>query len=72
MPLRRVAVLLLRSVIVDASGVILTTGLTTGPPSDITVAFNRGTGGGVEQSPHLRVADSVVPAACDASKHGGR
>jgi len=42
------SVLLQRSVNVDASGVLLTTGLTAGGPDDVTVAFNRGVGGAVE------------------------
>ena len=42
------SVLLQRSVDVDASGVLLTTGLTAGGPNDVTVAFNRGVGGAVE------------------------
>ena len=41
------SVLLQRSVDVNASGVLLTTGLTAGGPNDVTVAFNRGVGGAV-------------------------
>lgn len=41
------SVLLLRSVNVDASGILLTTGLAEGQPQDVTVVFNRGVGGAV-------------------------
>jgi hypothetical protein len=42
------SLVLLRSVNVDKSGVMITTGVSAPHPEDITVAFNRGVGGAVE------------------------
>ncbi len=41
------SILMLRSIDVDKSGVMITTGLESGNPEDVTVAFNRGVGGAV-------------------------
>ncbi|MBN2410807.1 phosphoenolpyruvate synthase [candidate division KSB1 bacterium] len=42
------SILIIPSVNVDKSGVIITTGVFSGNPDDITIAFNRGAGGAVE------------------------
>lgn len=42
------SILLLRSVNVEKSGVMITTGIASSDPKDVTVAFNRGVGGAVE------------------------
>jgi phosphoenolpyruvate synthase/pyruvate phosphate dikinase len=42
------SILIIPSVDVDYSGVLITTGITSGEPSDLTVAFSRGAGGAVE------------------------
>ncbi len=42
------SILIIPSVNVDYSGVIVTTGITSSNPSDLTVAFSRGAGGAVE------------------------
>lgn len=42
------SILLLRSVNVEKSGVLITTGLVSANPQDVTVAFNWGVGGAVE------------------------
>ena len=42
------SILLLRSVNVEKSGVLITTGVTSGNSADLTAAFNRGVGGAVE------------------------
>ncbi len=41
------SILILRSIDVDKSGVMITTGLESANPNDVTVAFNRGAGGAV-------------------------
>jgi hypothetical protein len=42
------SILIIPSVNVQKSGVLITTGVTTGDPKDVTIAFNRGAGGAVE------------------------
>ena len=42
------SILIIPSVNVEKSGVVITTGVTTGNPKDVTIAFNRGAGGAVE------------------------
>lgn len=42
------SILIIPSVNVDYSGVLITSGVNSGDPSDLTVAFNRGVGGAVE------------------------
>ena len=42
------SILILPTVVVDKSGVMITTGMLTSDPRDITIAFNRGAGGAVE------------------------
>lgn len=42
------SILIIPSVNVDCSGVLITQGMTSGDPDDLTVAFSRGVGGAVE------------------------
>lgn len=42
------SILIIPSVDVDYSGVMITKGITTGHPADLTIAFNRGAGGAVD------------------------
>jgi len=42
------SLLILKSVNVEKSGVIITTGISTGDPDHATIAFNRGVGGAVD------------------------
>ena len=42
------SILILPTVAVDASGVVITTGVTSGDPGDLTAAFSKGPGGAVE------------------------
>lgn len=42
------SILVIPSVDVESSGVLITKGITSGAPSDLTVAFSRGAGGAVE------------------------
>lgn len=42
------SLLILRSVNVEKSGVVITTGIASGQPEDLTFAFNRGVGGAVD------------------------
>lgn len=42
------SILILPTVAVDASGVVITTGVTSGDPNDLTAAFSKGPGGAVE------------------------
>lgn len=42
------SILILQSVNVDRSGVMITTGIASGDPDDVTIAFSRGIGGAVD------------------------
>ncbi len=42
------SILILKSVDVEKSGVMITTGISSGNPADVTVAFSRGVGGAVD------------------------
>ncbi|NNE70942.1 MAG: phosphoenolpyruvate synthase, partial [Rhodothermales bacterium] len=42
------SILILQSVNVDRSGVMITTGIASGDPADVTIAFSRGVGGAVD------------------------
>ncbi len=42
------SILIIPTVDVEKSGVMITTGVTSGNPEDVTIAFNRGAGGAVE------------------------